>query len=139
LEKTLIILKPDSVRRKLLGEIISRFEKKGFNVENMDFRVLSRTIVEQHYSHVKILHPQIFDSIVDYMTSGPVLIIVLSGNDVIFETRKLIGKTIIKDALPGTIRGDLGISNTNGENLIHASDSPESALEELKRFGFLLL
>lgn len=130
MEKTLIILKPDSVRRKLVGEIISRFEKKNFTILHMKMMTIDEETASIHYSHVK--GEPFFNDLIKYMTSGPVVAIILSGNKVIQAVRNIIGKTSSFDSLPGTIRGDFG--SHDFENLIHASDSAESAELEIKRF-----
>lgn len=130
MEKTLIILKPDAVRRKLVGEIISRFEKKNFKIEKLKVSKISKEIAMEHYSHIKNL--DIFDDIIEYMGSGESVIIVLSGENVISIARRMIGETKSFEATIGTIRGDFGLHKY--ENLIHASDSKLSAEYEIKRF-----
>ncbi|MCR4434440.1 MAG: nucleoside-diphosphate kinase [Clostridiales bacterium] len=130
MEKTLVILKPDAVKRKLVGEIVSRFEKKNMDIVRMKMCVLERSIVEEHYSHVK--HLPFYSDMVTYMISGPVVLMVLEGEGVIRMVRSMMGKTSVYDSLPGTIRGDYGFHEF--ENLIHASDSPENAEIEIKRF-----
>ncbi|AUG57551.1 nucleoside-diphosphate kinase [Acetivibrio saccincola] len=130
MERTLVILKPDSVKRKLIGEIISRFEKKNFTITHMKMMTIDEETASLHYSHVK--GEPFFNDLIKYMTSGPVVAIILSGNKVISTVRNMIGKTSSFDSLPGTIRGDYG--SHDFENLIHASDSVESAEQEIKRF-----
>lgn len=130
MEKTLIILKPDAVERKLVGEIISRFEKKNFIIVDMKLETISREVAETHYSHIKSL--PIFDDMIDFMTSSPSIIMVLSGENVITAARSMIGRTNSFEAAPGTIRGDYGLHKF--KNLIHASDSQESAETEIERF-----
>ena len=130
MEKTLVILKPDAVRRKLVGNIISRFENKNFNIADMKLVVLSNDIIKEHYAHIKNIPA--YPEIVEFMTSGPVVVMVLEGENVIKFVRNMIGKTNILEATPGTIRGDFGTSLT--ENIIHASDSPENAEIEIRRF-----
>jgi nucleoside-diphosphate kinase len=130
MEKTLVILKPDAVKRKLIGEIISRIEKKCYNVTNIKMTVLSREIAEEHYNHVRA--EPIFNEMIDFITSGPVVIIIIEGDRVIQTIRNIIGKTSSFDSPAGTIRGDL--SSHRFENLIHASDSVESSEIEIKRF-----
>ncbi|TYQ15409.1 UNVERIFIED_CONTAM: nucleoside diphosphate kinase [Acetivibrio alkalicellulosi] len=130
MERTLVILKPDCVRRKIAGEIITRFEKKDFTIVQMKMIVIDKEKATLHYSHVK--SEPIYDDMINYITSGPSIAIIISGNKVISTVRAMIGKTSSFDSLPGTIRGDFG--SHRFENLIHASDSVESAELEIKRF-----
>lgn len=130
LEKTLVILKPDAVRRKLAGEIIARFEKKGFTLVQVNVLQIPDKVAREHYSHIK--HRDFFEDMISYFTSGPSLIIELEGEDVIQSVRNMMGKTKCSDSPPGTIRGDYGYHFF--ENLIHASDSGETAENEIKRF-----
>ncbi len=130
MEKTYIMLKPDSIKRRLVGEIISRIEKKGFEITKMRMFMLDEEILKVHYSH--IADKPFFGEIVAFMTSGPVIGMVVEGDDVIAGMRRLMGPTQWKEAMPGTIRGDYAFST--GENLIHGSDSEESAKAEIKRF-----
>ncbi len=130
MDRTLIILKPDAVQRGLMGAIISRFEAKGLAVVAMKMVKLSRATTEAHYE----MHRErpFFNSLVNFMTSGPVVLMVLEGNQAVDVSRKLIGATAGFKAEPGTIRGDFGMSGAN--NLIHGSDSNESAKMEIERF-----
>lgn len=130
MEKTLVILKPDAVKRKLMGEIIQRFEKKNISIIEIKMTTLSKEILLEHYAHVK--DKPIFGEMVDFMASGQVAIMVLAGENVIKTVRTMIGKTSSYESLPGTIRGDFGFHSF--ENLIHASDSVENADIEIKRF-----
>lgn len=130
MEKTYIMLKPDSIKRKLVGEIISRIEKKGFIISDMKMFTLTEDILKIHYSH--LADKPFFGEIVEFMTSGPVIGMVVEGDDVISAMRRLMGPTQWTEALPGTIRGDFAFST--GENLIHGSDSKETAEAEIKRF-----
>ncbi len=130
MERTLIILKPDAVQRGLCGEIITRFEKKGFQIAAIKFMKIPQTLAETHYEPHK--GKPFYPGLVRFMTSSPVLVIVLEGKDAIAVSRKMMGATFGSKAEPGTIRGDYGISNTF--NLIHGSDSPESAARELGLF-----
>lgn len=130
MERTLIILKPDAVQRGLCGEIITRFEKKGFQIAAMKFMKIPQSLAETHYEPHK--GKPFYPGLVRFMTSSPVLVIVLEGKDAIAISRKMMGATFGSKAEPGTIRGDYGISNTF--NLIHGSDSPESATRELALF-----
>ncbi len=126
-ERSLVLVKPDAVRRGLIGEIIGRFERKGLVVEAMTLRTMDAGLADQHYAdHVeKAFYPPLKA----FMTSGPLVAVVLSGDEVIEVVRAMIGATDGRKAAAGTIRGDLSLSNR--ENLVHASDSPESAKREL--------
>ena len=126
-ERSLVLVKPDAVRRGLIGEIVGRFERKGLVVEAMVLRTMDAGLADQHYAdHVdKAFYPPLKD----FMTSGPLVALVLAGDGVIDVVRTMIGATDGRKAAAGTIRGDLSLSNR--ENLVHASDSPESAKREL--------
>ena len=130
MERTLIILKPDAVQRNLCGEIISRFEKKGLQIVGAKFMQIPQLLAETHYEVHK--GKPFYAGLVKFMTSAPVMVLVLQGKDVINIARKMMGKTFGSQAEPGTIRGDFGVSNSF--NLIHGSDSPESASRELGLF-----
>jgi nucleoside-diphosphate kinase len=127
-ERSLVLIKPDAVRRGLVGEIIGRFERKGLTVDAMVLRTMDAVLADQHYAdHVdKAFYPPLKD----FMTSGPLVALVLSGDEVIEVVRAMIGATDGRKAAAGTIRGDLSLSNR--ENLVHASDSPDSAKRELQ-------
>ena len=127
-ERSLVLIKPDAVRRGLVGEIIGRFERKGLAVDAMVLRSMDAALADQHYAdHVeKAFYPPLKD----FMTSGPLVALVLSGDEVIEVVRGMLGATDGRKAAAGTIRGDLSLSNR--ENLVHASDSPESAKRELQ-------
>ncbi|MEV4707107.1 nucleoside-diphosphate kinase [Actinoplanes sp. NPDC049316] len=126
-ERTLVLVKPDALRRGLLGEILGRFERKGLVVEALELRTMDAELADQHYAeHVdKAFYPPLKE----FMTGGPLVAAVLSGDEVISVVRTLVGATDGRKAAAGTIRGDLSLSNR--ENLVHASDSPESAAREL--------
>ncbi|MFI1988436.1 nucleoside-diphosphate kinase [Actinoplanes sp. NPDC020271] len=126
-ERSLVLIKPDAVRRGLLGEILSRFERKGLVVEALELRTMDAELADQHYAeHVeKAFYPPLKE----FMTSGPLAAVVLSGDEVIEVVRAMIGATDGRKAAAGTIRGDFALSNR--ENLVHASDSPDSAKREL--------
>jgi nucleoside-diphosphate kinase len=126
-ERSLVLIKPDAVRRGLVGEILARFERKGLAVEALVLRTMSPELADEHYAeHVeKAFYPPLKE----FMTSGPLVAIVLSGDDVIEVVRTMIGSTDGRKAAAGTIRGDFSLSNR--ENLVHASDSPDSAKREL--------
>ncbi|MDT5031126.1 MAG: nucleoside-diphosphate kinase [Actinoplanes sp.] len=127
LERSLVLIKPDAVRRGLVGEILGRFERKGLLVEAMVLRTMDAELADQHYAdHVeKAFYPPLKQ----FMTSGPLVALVLAGDEVIEVVRTMIGATDGRKAAAGTIRGDLSLSNR--DNLVHASDSPESAKREL--------
>ncbi len=130
MDRTLIIIKPDAVQRQLIGRIITRFEEKGLQIIASRFMQITRNLAEQHYAVHK--GKPFFDSLLNYITSGPVLVLVLQAPGVIPIARKLMGKTFGCEAEPGTIRGDFGASR--GFNLIHGSDSPESAEYEINLY-----
>ncbi len=126
-EQTLIIIKPDAVKRNLVGEILSRFEKKGFTISKLKALNFTVEMAEQFYSAHN--SKPFFGELVSFITSRKVVAAVIEGENVINTTREVIGKTNPKDAAPGTIRGDFGIDIT--ENSIHASDSSESFDKEV--------
>ena len=126
-EQTLIIVKPDAVKRNLAEEIISRFEKKGFTISKQKMLNFTTEMAKQFYS-VHSSKP-FFNELVSFITSGKVTVAIIEGDNVINVTREIIGKTNPKEADAGTIRGDFGISIT--ENSIHASDSSESFDKEV--------
>ncbi|MGC8609903.1 MAG: nucleoside-diphosphate kinase [Thermoplasmata archaeon] len=130
INRTLIILKPDAIQRNLVGEIISRIEKKGLKITAMKMVLLSRERAEKLYE----IHrdKKFFNDLVNYITSGPVIAMIVEGNDVINVVRKLMGKTNGAEAEPGTIRGDY--STSIEKNLIHGSDSEESFKREMPVF-----
>jgi nucleoside-diphosphate kinase len=127
LERTFLAIKPDGVQRGLVGEIISRFEAKGFTLVGLKFMQVSRELAEQHYG----VHREkpFFAGLVEFITSGPVVAMVWEGDGVIAAARKMIGATNPLNAEPGTIRGDFGVDI--GRNIIHGSDAPETATQEV--------
>ena len=126
-ERSLVLVKPDAVRRGLLGEILARFERKGLVVEALELRTMDAALADQHYAdHVE---KPFYPPLKEFMTSGPLAALVLAGDNVIEVVRAMIGATDGRKAAAGTIRGDYSLSNR--ENLVHASDSPESAVREL--------
>ena len=129
-ERTLIILKPDAVQRRLSGEILLRLERKGLKLVGLKMAWLDRSKLEVHYAahRTKPFYP----SLLGFMSKGPVVLGVLEGFRSIEVVRKMLGKTFASEAEPGTIRGDLGLSSQF--NLIHASDSPEAAKKEIALF-----
>jgi nucleoside-diphosphate kinase len=130
LESTLVLIKPDGVERKLIGEIISRFEKKGFKIIDMKMMTMSKMLAEAHYAeHVGKPY---YDRLISYITSGPIIAMVLEGENAVQNVRNMVGKTDPLEAVPGSIRGDFALNTT--VNVIHASDSIETAEKEIKRF-----
>ena len=127
MERTLIILKPDCVHRRLVGRIIQRFEDKGLTIVGMKLMQISRELAARHYAphEGKPFYP----GLLDYITSGPMVVMVLQGPGVINVTRKMMGRTFGYEADPGTIRGDFGMSRTL--NLVHGSDSAGTAQTEI--------
>ncbi|MBS4176565.1 nucleoside-diphosphate kinase [Lederbergia citrea] len=130
MEKTFLMVKPDGVQRELIGEILTRFEKKGFQLVGAKLMTISNELAEEHYGEHK--ERPFFGSLVDFITSGPVFAMVWQGENVISTARQMMGSTNPKDAAPATIRGDYGL--TVGKNIIHGSDSPESAEREISLF-----
>ncbi len=130
MEKTYIMLKPDAVRRGLIGEIIGRIEKKGFNITNIKMFTLDEPILREHYAH--ITDRPFFPDVLSYMVSGPVVGMIVQGENVVKGMRNFMGPTKYLDAPAGTLRGDYSCNDR--ENLIHGSDSPETAEIEIKRF-----
>ena len=126
-QKTLIIFKPDAVQRRLVGEILARFESKGLRVAALKLLQVDRSLGEKHYAeHVG---KPFFEGLISFITGGPVVVGVLEGNEAVAVVRAMLGATNGTAAAPGTIRGDFSISKQN--NLIHGSDSPESAAREI--------
>ena len=127
-ERTLVLIKPDAVRRGLIGEVLGRLERKGLRLDAAELRTMDPSLADEHYAeHVaKPFYPPLKE----FMTSGPLLALVVSGDEAIAVVRALAGATDGRKAAPGTIRGDLSVSNR--ENLVHGSDSPESAEREIK-------
>lgn len=129
-ERTLVLVKPDAVRRGLVGEVLSRFERKGLALVTMDLRVIDAATADRHYAeHVE---QDWYPPLRTFITSGPLVALVLEGDQAIAVVRGLNGATDGRAAAAGTIRGDLSLSNR--ENLVHASDSPESAGREISIF-----
>jgi nucleoside-diphosphate kinase len=130
MEQTLILIKPDGVQRGLIGPIIERFERRGLKLAGMKFIQMSRELAEEHYA----VHRErpFYQSLVAYITSGPVVAMVWSGQDAVAAARATVGATNPVAAAPGTIRGDLAMEI--GRNLVHGSDSPENAGKEVRLF-----
>ena len=129
-ERTLILVKPDAVRRNLVGDVISRIERKGLKVIAMDLRTIQRETAQAHYA--EHAGKSFFADVVNFITSGPVVALVVEGERAIEAFRALAGATDPVKALPGTIRGDYALEV--GENIVHGSDSPEAAGREIKIF-----
>ncbi|XP_042378371.1 nucleoside diphosphate kinase B [Zingiber officinale] len=127
MELTFIMIKPDGVQRGLIGEIISRFEKKGFYLKGLKQVSVERSFAEKHYADLSA--KPFFGSLVEYIISGPVVAMVWEGKNVVVTGRKIIGATNPAESAPGTIRGDYAIDI--GRNVIHGSDSVESARKEI--------
>lgn len=127
MQRTLVLIKPDAVERGLVGEVLGRLERKGLRVERMELRTMSSELADRHYAeHVdKPFYP----GLKEFMTSAPLVALIASGDEAIPVVRALAGSTDGRKAEPGTIRGDLSLSNQR--NLIHASDSEESAKREI--------
>ena len=130
LERTLVFLKPDAIKRRLAGAIISRFERKGFVIVAMKLTRLSEDFARRHYASHK--GKDFYEPLVRYTTSGPCLAMVVEGKNAVSVTREMMGDTFGSDSRPGTIRGDYALSNRY--NLIHGSDSPKAAEEEINSF-----
>ena len=130
MEETLIILKPDCMENRFAGEVISRFEKAGFEIVASKVMLLDGAMLREHYAHVA--DQPFFPEIEAFMSSRSVMPMILSGEDVIAKVRNLLGPTNSQEAPKGTIRGDLGTDMMR--NVVHASDSPETAAAEKKRF-----
>jgi len=126
-ERTFLAIKPDGVQRGLIGEIIRRYEAKGFTLVGLKLMNVSRELAEKHYGVHK--EKPFFPGLVEFITSGPVVAMVWEGEGVIASARKIIGATNPLNAEPGTIRGDYGVSI--GRNIIHGSDAPETAQSEI--------
>jgi nucleoside-diphosphate kinase len=130
IQKTFLMVKPDGVQRSIIGEVISRFEKKGFQLVGAKLMHISQELAETHYGEHK--EKPFFGELVKFITSGPVFAMVWEGENVISVSRQMVGKTNPQEALPGTIRGDYGL--IVDKNMIHGSDSPESAEREISLF-----
>lgn len=134
LETTLILFKPDAVAKSLVGTVLGRFEEQGFKIRGMKMLFLTDELLADHYSH--IADKPFFPSVRGFMQETPVIALALEGEDVISRVRDLLGPTDSKVAAPGTIRGDFGDKEGDAKmrNVCHASDSPEAAADEIKRF-----
>ena len=130
MQRSLILLKPDCIQKAIVGQVISRFEGAGYSIIGSKLVQLDDTLLNEHYAHVADL--PFFPEIAEFMSSCPVIALVLEGENVIQGVRDLIGPTDSTAAPKGTIRGDLGTDRM--KNVVHASDSPDSALAEINRF-----
>ncbi len=130
MDRTLILVKPDAFARNLTGEIIARFERKGLRIAALSQMTMPRELAEQHYAE----HAErpFFGELVSFITSGPLVAMVLEGTEAVRAARQVIGATNPLEAAPGSIRGDFAV--VVGENMVHGSDSPESAAREVKLF-----
>jgi nucleoside-diphosphate kinase len=126
-ETTLVLFKPDAVRRRLVAELLGRFERRGFRIRGLKQLVLERSVAEEHYAE----HAErpFFGELVDFICSGPLVALAIEGPDAIATVRAMMGATNPLDSAPGTIRGDYAL--LLGENIVHGSDSPASAAREL--------
>mgnify|MGYP006290192621 CR=1 FL=1 len=130
MERTLIIIKPDAVQRGLIGQIVKRFERRGLRIVAMKLMQITTQLAEQHYAIHK--GKPFYASLIDYITSGPVVVMVLEANDAIAIARRTMGATRPAEAAPGTIRADFGLEV--GRNLVHGSDGPDTAAFEIDLF-----
>lgn len=130
MERTFLMVKPDGVQRNVIGEIVARFEKKGYHLAGAKLMQIPTELAEEHYGEHK--ERPFFGELVEFITSGPVFAMVWEGENVILTARQMMGATNPKDAAPGTIRGDFAV--TVGKNMIHGSDSAESAEREIGLF-----
>ncbi len=130
MEQTLVIIKPSAVERGLIGEIITRFQRKGLNIAGLKMMQLGEDILREHYAH--LANRPFFPWILASMMATPVIVVCVKGTDAVNVVRLMTGSTNGRNAVPGTIRGDFSVSSQ--ENIIHASDSVENAEIEIKRF-----
>jgi nucleoside-diphosphate kinase len=130
MDRTLILVKPDAFARGLTGEIVARFERKGMRITALQYMTLSTGTAEEHYAEHR--EKPFFGELVQFITSGPLVAMVLEGHEAVTAARQVIGATDPLEAAPGSIRGDFAVKV--GENLVHGSDSPESARREVALF-----
>ena len=130
MEQTFIILKPSTITRGLVGDVITRFQRKGLIIAGMKMMQLDEPVLREHYAH--LVDRPFFPDLLRSMMATPVIVMVLRGNDAVTVVRSMVGATNCRKAAPGTIRGDFGMSGQ--ENIVHASDSPENAAIEVARF-----
>ena len=129
-ERTLVLIKPDGVRRRLVGEVIARIERKGLAITRLELRTMSRELAEQHYG--EHAGKPFFAGLVAFITSGPLVAMVVEGEGAVVAVRQLMGATNPLEAAPGSIRGDYAVEI--GENLVHGSDSPDNGEREINLF-----
>ena len=129
-ERTLVLVKPDGVSRGLVGEVLGRIERKGLRIERLELRQISRETAEQHYG--EHADKPFYASLVEFITSGPLVAMVVSGDDAVAAVRQLAGATDPLEAAPGSIRGDYAVAI--GENIVHGSDSPANGEREIGLF-----
>ena len=129
-QQTLIIVKPDGVRRRLIGEVIGRIEAKGYDVKEMKLFQIDEALAKEHYA--EHTEKPFFSDLVNFITSGPVVAMIIEGDDAVRGMRQIMGATNPLDAVPGSVRGDFATAIT--ENIVHGSDSPESARREVDLF-----
>jgi len=130
MEQTFVILKPSTIQRNLCGDVLSRFQHKGLIIAGIKMMQLDEEILRVHYAH--LVDRPFFPTLVKSMTRTPVIVMVLKGKDAVTVVRSMVGATNCRNAAPGTIRGDFGMSGQ--ENIVHASDTPENAVIEINRF-----
>ncbi|HUV61481.1 MAG TPA: nucleoside-diphosphate kinase [Thermoplasmata archaeon] len=130
MERTFVMVKPDGVQRALVGEIVSRFERRGFKLAALKIMRIPKELAERHYEEHR--DKPFFEPLLAYITSGPSVCMVLEGENAVAVVRSMMGKTNPQDAMPGTIRGDL--AQVTGRNVVHGSDSSESARREISLF-----
>ncbi len=130
MDRTLILVKPDAFARGLTGEIIARFERKGLTIAALKHMTIDRDVAERHYEEHR--GQPFFEPLVEFITAGPLVAIVLEGHEAVTAARQVIGATNPLEASPGSIRGDFAVEV--GQNMVHGSDSPESAAREVKLF-----
>lgn len=129
-EQTFVIIKPEAVERGLVGEILTRFERKGLSIKRLAVSQIEKKVAEEHYAHHQ--DKPFFPHLIDAITAGPVVLVVLEGNEAITQVRNLVGATDPVKAAPGTIRGDFAVKLPY--NMVHAADAPATADEEIRRF-----
>lgn len=129
-ERTLILVKPDGVKRRLIGEVVSRIERKGLTISRMELRTISRDTAERHYAEHR--ERPFFGELVEFITSGPLVAMVVEGPDAVKNMRSIMGATNPVEATPGSLRGDF--ATVIGENIAHGSDSPENGEREIAIF-----
>src|SRR5881392_1187297 len=130
MDHTLILVKPDAFARNLTGEILARFERKGLRIAALKLMTMDRALAEQHYAEHE--GKPFFGELVEFITSGPLVAMVLEGHEAVVAARQVIGATNPLEAAPGSIRGDMGLEVQT--NLVHGSDSPDSAVREIDLF-----